>query len=77
MVLILKNNEIGIGILKEHQRKGYARAAIEALMKAHTPGPGVPGLRSSGFLANVAPTNAASIALFEKLGKVIQWTYRL
>lgn len=63
-----KQREIGVSIFKEHQRKGYAEAAIRELMRRH------PG----EFLANVNPANAASIALFKKLGGIhIQNTYRL
>ena len=76
-ILLTKHNEIGIAILKDHQRRGYAKKAIEVLMRIHVPAPSIPGQRSSGFLANVAPTNAASIALFDHFGKGIQWTYRL
>lgn len=76
-ILLTWRNEIGVAILKEHQRKGYAEAAIKQLMEMRKPADGIPGERSGHFLANVAPTNEASIALFNKLGKVIQWTYRL
>ena len=77
-VLLTWRNEIGIAILKEYQGKGYAEVAIRQLIKTHTPAEGVPGERAGHFLANVAPTNEASISLFNKLGgRVIQWTYRL
>lgn len=51
-------HEIGIGILRDHQRNGYAREAVQRLMALH------PGR----FLANINPANEASIALFRKLG---------
>lgn len=63
-----KENEIGIGILKEHQRKGYGKQAIKMLMETHQ-GP---------FLANVAPGNEISHKLFQSLGGThIQCTYKL
>lgn len=77
-VLLTRRNEIGIAILKEYQGNGYAEAAIRQLIEANTPADGVPAQRAGHFLANVAPTNEASISLFNKLGgRVIQWTYRL
>lgn len=50
--------EVGIGVLKRFRGQGLASAAIDELMRLH------PGR----FLANIAPANAASIALFRKLG---------
>ena len=76
-ILVTRRNEIGVAILKEHQRQGYAEAAIKLLMATYKPATGVPSQRADHFVANVAPTNEASIALFNKLGKVIQWTYKL
>lgn len=67
-VYLTKNREIGIWILKEHQRQGYARMAID-LLKLHHPG---------RFLANIAPGNDASRAMFETIGfKHIQNTFSL
>ena len=68
-VYITKKGEIGIGILKAHQRKGYAKAGIQAVMAKH-PRP--------EYLANVAPTNGPSHNLFQRLdGELIQYTYRI
>lgn len=65
---LTRHREVGIGILKQHQRKGYARQALQAIMAAH------PG----DILANVNPDNAPSRALFKGLGgEVIQLTYRV
>ena len=68
-IYLTQDDEIGISIFKAHQRKGYATAAIKKLMVECMVGP---------FYANVAPTNTASRAMFEKLGfKVIQQTLML
>jgi RimJ/RimL family protein N-acetyltransferase len=67
-IYLTKQNEIGIAIRKVFQRQGYAREAIQILMKHHGPGP---------YKANIAPRNAASIALFTGLGaRHIQNTYQ-
>lgn len=71
-------NEVGVAILREFQRQGYARAALEALMAEHGPLPAIPVKRSGRYLANVAPNNEPSHALFHALGgRVIQHTYEL
>ena len=57
-IYLTKAREIGIGILSEFQGKGYATEAIKELMRLY------PGR----FLANINPSNIASIALFHKLG---------
>ena len=65
-VYLSKNDEIGIFILKAHQCHGYGKQAVYLLMQMH------PVKR---FLANIAPGNARSIAMFEKLGfELIQLT---
>ena len=65
-VYLSKAREIGIGILREHQRKGYGRAAVLKLMDLY-PGP---------FLANINPSNDASIAFWKSLGFTLkQVTY--
>jgi RimJ/RimL family protein N-acetyltransferase len=77
-ILLTKRNEIGIGILKEHRRKGYARAAVSLIMRMHDPAPAIPGERRGSFLANINPDNHASIWLFTSLGaRLIQYTYEL
>ncbi len=77
-ILLTQNNEIGISIDTEHRRKGYARAAIERLLRDYEPLPADASKRPGYFVANIAPTNPASIALFTGLGAVhIQNTYRL
>lgn len=65
-IYLTHQREIGVGILKKHQRKGYAREAIRLLRKDY------PGQ----YFANINPANAASIKLFADLGFVhIQNTY--
>jgi len=68
-VYITKKGEIGIGILKAHQRKGYAKAGIRAVMAKHP---------REEYLANVAPGNQISANLFWGLGgDIIQVTFRI
>src|ERR1700760_1073218 len=60
-------HEIGIFILKGHQKNGYGKQAIYLLMKLH------PVKR---FLANIAPGNSRSIEMFKKLGfELLQLTF--
>jgi len=62
-------NEIGVFVFAEHQKKGYARQAIGALIEKHGPG---------RYLANVNPRNEASRFLFQGLGfKHCQNTYEM
>jgi RimJ/RimL family protein N-acetyltransferase len=59
--------EIGVGIFKKHHGKGYAKRAIAALIEKHGP---------RRYLANINPSNRASIALFASLGFThLQSTY--
>jgi RimJ/RimL family protein N-acetyltransferase len=68
-IYLTMNNEIGIGIFKAHQRKGYGTAAIMMLMTEYGP---------KKYLANISPRNPASRRMFEKLGfKFIQETLAL
>src|SRR5689334_13677099 len=72
------SNEVGVFILREFQRRGYARAALQALMRAYRPLPAIPAVRPGYFVANVNPANQASIALFTSLGgRHIANTYEL
>ncbi len=65
-IYLSEGREIGVGVFKDHQRKGYARRAIKKLMRLH------PGK----FYGNVAPDNHGSKTLFQNLGfKHIQSTY--
>jgi RimJ/RimL family protein N-acetyltransferase len=64
-----KQNEIGVFVLKDHQKKGYGRKTIAAIIEKHGPG---------RYLANVSPRNEVSQKLFEALGfRVCQHTYEL
>lgn len=56
---ITRYHEIGIQIAKPHQGKGHARGAIRELMRLHP---------QHRFLANIAPTNQPSQALFASIG---------
>jgi RimJ/RimL family protein N-acetyltransferase len=62
------DNELGVFILRAFQRRGYAREALQALMRMHEPLPAVPMVRSGRFVAKVNPANQASVALFTSLG---------
>jgi len=62
------NNEIGVAIFKAHSGQGYARAALQELMRAWEPLPIEPGKRAGRFLANINPKNQESINLFKSLG---------
>ena len=58
-IYLSKDNEIGIFISKAYQGKGYGKKAVRLLMQIN------PGKR---FLANIAPGNVRSLAMFEKMG---------
>jgi RimJ/RimL family protein N-acetyltransferase len=63
---LTEQNEIGVFILKAHQGNCYGKQAIYLLMKMHP---------QKRFLANIAPGNARSLAMFEKLGfELVQLT---
>jgi RimJ/RimL family protein N-acetyltransferase len=65
-IYLTKQSEIGIAISENERGNGYAKEAIQELMKLHD-GP---------FLANINPNNWASRCLFDRLGfKFIQVTY--
>lgn len=77
-VLATHGNEIGIAILKSWQRRGYAARAIIWMMENLPPLQAIVGVRRGVWIANVAPGNMASRALFERLGaEVVQYTYQL
>ena len=69
-IYITHRNEIGIGILKAHHRKGYARQAIELLMLRHP---------RDYYIANTAPGNHPSHRLWESFQDVVicQISYRI
>lgn len=71
-------NEIGIAILREYRRQGWAKRAIEHLIEFLPPMPASPGVRNPWWTANVAPSNQASLGLFRSLGgSIIAVTYQL
>lgn len=66
---VSRENEIGIQIAHEHQRKGYARIALGIILASR---------RGDRLLANIAPGNEPSRRLFESTGfKLIQHTFEL
>ena len=68
-VYLTREQELGLHLLPAYQRAGHGKAAIKTLMECH-PLP--------RYLANIAPSNAASQAFFEGLGfKLVQHTYEL
>jgi RimJ/RimL family protein N-acetyltransferase len=65
-VYLTRLREIGVSIFKRDRGNGFGAQAIEMLKQRH------PGK----FLANIAPSNLDSIAMFKQLGfKKIQSTY--
>jgi RimJ/RimL family protein N-acetyltransferase len=62
-------NEIGVFVFAAHQKKGYARDAVRAIIDRHGPG---------RYLANISPRNETSRFLFQGLGfRHCQNTYEL
>lgn len=76
-VLLTWRNEIGIAILTAYQRRGYARRALRELLATYPPLPAEPSTRTGYYVANVAPGNQASIALFRQFGPMLQHTFRI
>lgn len=78
-IYLTRHLEIGIGILKEHQRHGYAKWAIRDMLRRWARPMKVRGVRSvrrQALLANIAPANKASQKLFEEMGfKHVSNTY--
>lgn len=67
-VYLSRNDEIGLFILKEFQKKGYGAWALKSLMKKHR--------NVRRFFANVNPHNKRSIQFFCNNGfRHIQNTY--
>lgn len=68
-IYLSDDDEIGVFIFAGAQRRGYARAAIELLIKTH------PRKR---YLANINPANENSMRLFRTLGfRHLQNTFEL
>lgn len=60
--------EVGIGIKRRHQGKGYGKAAVGQIMAMYP---------KQELLANINPANERSARMFEALGfKMVQHTYR-
>lgn len=68
-IYLTHQDEIGIHVQSGFRGKGIGRHAITELMRQH-PKP--------RYLANIAPLNAKSQAMFMKMGfNIIQYTYEL
>lgn len=68
-IYLTKNNEIGIFIKKDVQKKGVGKKAMQLLMELNP---------RSRYLANVSPRNLRSIQFFKKNGfRLVQYTYEL
>lgn len=77
-VHITELNSIGVAVMSEFRRRGYAREALQEVLRMHKPLPPMPSIRPARFVANINPANAGSIALFEGLGaRHIQNSYEL
>lgn len=71
-------NEIGIVLRRQYRGNGFGPEAVGLLTKIHKPLPAEPSERNGSWLANIAPTNAHSRHMFEKLGFTkIQETFAL
>jgi RimJ/RimL family protein N-acetyltransferase len=69
-------NEIGIVLLKAWRFHGFGQEVVRELMRLHQPLPAAPSVRNGHWLANIAPNNLPSVAMFQKLGfRWIQATY--
>ena len=67
-IYLTMRNEVGIAILREQHRKGYARQAIQRIVDEYPPLPLERGVRQRGYVANVAIHNEPSMLLFANLG---------
>lgn len=77
-VHITQSNEIGIVVTRDLRRCGFAQSMLVELFKRHKPLPEIKGKRPAHFVANIVPSNTASIRLFEKFGaRHLQNTYEL
>ena len=71
-------NEMGVSVLRKHQRRGYGTRALGMFIAAHEPLPPIKAERAGIWLANIAGRNSASIRFFKKLGfRHLQETYGL
>lgn len=71
-------NEIGIAVKRDRSGRGIATAALRKFLSEFDPLDASDAVRPTGFVANVAPGNAASLHLFEKIGgRRIQVTFEL
>jgi len=68
-IYLTKNNEIGIFIKKNVQKRGIGKKALQLMIELNP---------RSRYLANVSPRNLGSIKFFKKNGfRLVQYTYEL
>lgn len=65
---VTDRNEIGVAILKQYQRKGFAYQALSLFLANHQPLPAIPAIRNGRWLANIAVRNGASKDFFSRMG---------
>lgn len=71
-------NEIGIVLTQDARGKGIGTEAVQRILRDHQPMPAIPSKRNGHWLANINPSNEASIRLFTRLGgRHISNTYEL
>lgn len=56
---VTQKDEIGVFVFKSHRGQGYGKFAVQELSRLHSP-----------LIANIAPSNEASMRLFQSLGFV-------
>lgn len=76
-ISLTNRNEIGIVLFKQFRGKGNGRAAVQEIMSMWPPLVAIPSVRPGHYIANINPSNEASIKLFTGLGaRHIQNTYQ-
>ena len=65
---VTDRNEIGIAVLRQHQRHGYGRWALRYFFREYQPLPAIHAVRNGCWLVNVAVGNEGSREFFRKMG---------
>ncbi len=60
-------NELGVHILKRHQRKGFAFMALTMFLASHAPLPEIKAVRNGRWLANIAIGNEEAKDFFHRM----------